>query len=127
MNLYRKLLRGFLSGVLVLVILLYFFNATVNQHSHVLDKGIIITHAHPYSKTNDENVPLKSHTHTDNQYILLSQISIPVLTLLLFFFLFFAGILRINHFNPFCTDPVVKERISFRYLRAPPYSFSSNY
>jgi len=117
---FRKISKKILTCLLVPVILIYFFNAAVNQHTHVLDRGVIITHAHPYSKTSDGNAPLKSHDHTDNQYLLLSQISIPVLTLLIIIFLFLSGVIRLFTFINPVYSLVVRGLFNNNSLRAPP-------
>jgi len=49
--------------LLVSLIAMLTFNQSMNIHTHVLADGTIITHAHPYNKSND-SAPVKNHHHT---------------------------------------------------------------
>lgn len=60
--------------VFLLVVILYLANATVNQHIHKLDSGVMVKHAHPLEKPAPGN-PYKGHHHTSLELILLYQIS----------------------------------------------------
>ena len=121
---FRKITHVIFTSLLIPVIILFFFNAAVNQHSHLLDKGIVITHAHPYSKTVDFQFPFKSHKHTNFQYFFLSQISIPVLILIFLFFSFILNLIKIFSYKSVNFLFINRERLILKLLRAPPYSQS---
>lgn len=54
-----------------------FMNATINQHAHLLTDGCLIYHAHPFNKSADTG-PVKSHSHSENELLILSIISNPL-------------------------------------------------
>jgi hypothetical protein len=60
--------------VFMLVIMIYLANATVNQHFHQLDSGMMIKHAHPFENKKPDN-PFEKHHHTSSELVLLDQIS----------------------------------------------------
>jgi len=43
-------------------------NKAVFVHSHILNDGTIIEHAHPYNKSTD-STPYKSHHHTKAEFL----------------------------------------------------------
>ncbi len=99
MSLIRNIARVILP-VFLLSILLYLANATVNQHMHMLDSGIVVNHAHPFEKPNPAK-PSEGHHHTSTELILLNQISANAFWIYLFilllspiFFTFSAFIIR---------------------------------
>lgn len=67
-NLFEIYRRTF-ALVFLVFILLIVANKTFYTHSHVLDDGTVITHAHPYDKGAD-NAPLKNHHHTTAELLL---------------------------------------------------------
>ena len=86
--------------VFMLVVILYLANATVNQHMHMLDSGMVVNHAHPYEKQTPAK-PSEGHHHTSSELILLDQISSNAFWIYLFillvspiFFTFSAFIIR---------------------------------
>jgi len=52
-------------------ILLY--NSAINVHSHQLN-GKIITHAHPYTKSNQSSSPFEEHKHSTVELFLLNKV-----------------------------------------------------
>ncbi|MFC2137642.1 hypothetical protein ACFLTE_05655 [Bacteroidota bacterium] len=70
-------------------IICLFVNSTINRHYHVIN-GHIISHAHPYNKTNTNNSPVESHKHSEYELIFLDQISnfLFILAGIVFFGLF---------------------------------------
>ncbi len=64
-----------ISFVLLIAFLFQVANKAVYTHTHVLANGIVITHAHPYNKT-DSPGPVSNHTHTKNEYVQLAFISL---------------------------------------------------
>lgn len=70
-----------ISILWILALFINIFNSSVNLHSHKLDDGTIVTHAHPYNKTGD-TLPFKSHKHTKLELLFLTH---SQLLFLLFF------------------------------------------
>lgn len=91
LSLLRNIARVIIP-VFLLCILLYLANATVNQHIHTLDSGMMVNHAHPLEKQNPAK-PYEGHHHTSSELILLNQISVTAfwiyLSILLVFPLLF--------------------------------------
>lgn len=54
-----------------------FVNAAINQHSHILHSGYVITHAHPYTADKSHTSPFPSHKHSSAGYFFLSTVSNP--------------------------------------------------
>jgi hypothetical protein len=76
------------------------YNKAVYTHTHLLADGTIITHAHPYTKTNAPG-PVTNHSHTQNQLFLLS-----VAELLFFFFVAALILIFRNNYTLFSETPV---------------------
>jgi hypothetical protein len=77
-----KIARIFTPLFLVIVIG-YITNATINQHSHKLSSGIVVTHSHPFNN-GGTGTPFQDHKHGSEELILLSQISISLFRIYLF-------------------------------------------
>ena len=74
MQFLRKLKTILGLGIIIAVLWLS-NNYGYNRHSHILPDGRIIYHSHPVNKHNDCSNPVNDHSHDDNEYFLLSQIS----------------------------------------------------
>lgn len=59
-------------------------NNAMFLHSHQFDNGNIVTHAHPYDKSND-SAPIKSHHHSKKEFIFLENIQLLFIFTLVFF------------------------------------------
>ena len=57
-----------ISGLLII-------NNVMFLHSHKLDNGNFVTHAHPYDKSND-SAPIKSHHHSKIELIFLENLQL---------------------------------------------------
>lgn len=66
--------------LMVTVIAMLTFNQSVNIHTHKLDDGTIVSHAHPYNKTSDSD-PIKSHHHTLTELLILEHFEILFLSI----------------------------------------------
>ena len=75
-----------LSILILPVVMLWFFNSVNNRHYHKLPDGSLITHSHPYQKGAPGQGPVKSHTHSDAEFLFLSFFSNTVLILALSIF-----------------------------------------
>ncbi|MCT4639866.1 MAG: hypothetical protein N4A72_19360 [Bacteroidales bacterium] len=90
MNLLRKINRVLLPLVMIATLLLV-FNATVNTHTHILEDGTIIVHAHPFKTMGQADASESNsadHTHSKKEFDIISVISnfLLVTTILLFLF-----------------------------------------
>ncbi len=74
MGLLRKIAK-YIFILLSPAVIMLFFNAADNKHTHVLANGQIIVHAHPYKTGNEEHAPVKNHKHSHNLLILINIIS----------------------------------------------------
>jgi len=79
----NKFILKFLSFLSISILLLNIANKSVYLHSHQLENGEIVTHAHPFNQQQDHN-PLKSHKHSNLEYLLLSAINIFNLAIIVF-------------------------------------------
>lgn len=86
------------TSLLLLAFLFQIYNKAIYTHSHLLDDGTIITHAHPYTKT-DNSGPVTNHSHTQNQLLLFS-----IAELLFFFY----ALITIPFYRILFTDSVEK-------------------
>jgi hypothetical protein len=68
----RNIARVLIPVVLLLVVG-FITNSTINQHFHELSSGIIEKHAHPYEKGAGDD-PFSDHNHTTLELILLNQL-----------------------------------------------------
>lgn len=57
------------------VIMMLFYNQSVNWHYHLLKDGSVIKHAHPYSNEAQGTAPFQKHQHTDTEFIFFAQFS----------------------------------------------------
>ena len=70
MTKYRK----YFAVLLILLTGLLIANSALNRHLH-LYHGQIISHAHPYHKDGSGPFPVKSHHHSDIEFLIIDQIS----------------------------------------------------
>jgi len=73
----RGLQKLAIIKVLVWLVLTGITVTTINQalfiHAHRLANGAVVTHAHPYSSSDQSNEPYKSHHHSQLEYLLLDN------------------------------------------------------
>ncbi|MBN2521813.1 MAG: hypothetical protein JXB24_01000 [Bacteroidales bacterium] len=77
-----------IAFILLALFILQIANNTVYTHTHILADGRIITHAHPYNKTNDSE-PFKSHQHNQTELLFFKNLEV------LFPFIFLSVVLLI--------------------------------
>ncbi len=115
----RKKVIRITALLLITMYAIQVFNYSFYLHTHVLDHGKMITHAHPYDKNTDEG-PVKEHKHTWDQILILESLDFlfPIVFLVLALFIiprnniFFRNI--IQEIRPAC--------IILHKGRAPPLS-----
>lgn len=86
----------FLSLISLSILLLNIVNKSLYVHSHQLENGEIVTHAHPFNQENDNN-PLKSHKHTSLEYLMLSAFDVFLLSFMLFVITVFVEVYKENY------------------------------
>jgi uncharacterized membrane protein YwaF len=106
-----------IAVVLVASMVLVIADKIVFTHSHILADGRVISHSHPYDKTNDSE-PFKSHHHTQAELFFFQHIEI------FFPFVFFSLKLiyrpaRENHFI-YSERKATLVAINAQKCRAPP-------
>ncbi|MGD2034277.1 MAG: hypothetical protein PVF73_04420 [Bacteroidales bacterium] len=69
-----------ISSMLCFLFVLQIVNKSFYTHSHLLENGNIITHAHPYNRSSDDH-PFKSHHHSRSELFFLGCLKVlfPVL------------------------------------------------
>ena len=82
-NITLKLITFLMIGIMGMFIV----NKAIFLHTHKLDNGTVISHAHPYAKSNDSK-PFKSHHHTNAELLFFQNIEILFLIVSLTFALF---------------------------------------
>jgi hypothetical protein len=87
LQILRKIAR-FIVPVFLLVVICFITNTTINQHYHKLACGIVVKHAHPFSKSNPDK-PFQDHQHSSSELLLLDQMSNTIFWIYLFVFLQF--------------------------------------
>lgn len=78
MNLNASIKEYFLKSMAILSIVLTFMllaNYAVYMHMHVLDNGFVVTHAHPFDKTSDNELP-KKHKHSPEEILFLTTLGL---------------------------------------------------
>ncbi|MCG8310226.1 MAG: hypothetical protein MI975_22705 [Cytophagales bacterium] len=75
MKSFSKIQSQFVAITLVVVVGFLIANKGIYIHSHRLADGRIISHAHPYNKTDDSS-PFKQHPHTNSEFLILSQLEL---------------------------------------------------
>lgn len=115
-------MKRFFHLLLIIPMLWLFHNRMANWHFHELPNGMIIEHAHPYSKVPfSSGTPSENHQHSDKEFLLLDFIFRAVLFLLTGFILFtiFSSFLKILQDKKTYHVPC-PEISGLPLLRAPP-------
>lgn len=68
----RKITRQLALYTVTALMGLMVFNKVFYSHSHVKASGVIITHAHPFQKTEGQN-PASTHHHTSFEFSILDS------------------------------------------------------
>lgn len=58
---------------LIVVMGIHSFNSFFNTHSHRLEDGTIVVHAHPYERSSDSS-PFENHHHTATELVFLASL-----------------------------------------------------
>ena len=77
-------MKRLLSFILIVSTLALFWNNAVNWHYHQLPNGIVVEHAHPYSKSaSSPGSPFEKHHHSDFEYLILDLVYHGTLVILM--------------------------------------------
>jgi hypothetical protein len=68
---FKKVISYFIIVLMVMLIA----NRAIYVHSHVLSNGIVVPHAHPYSKDQSNDSP-PNHQHSSYEFLVLHQLLI---------------------------------------------------
>lgn len=122
MKLVRKLAR-FVIPVVMIVVIGFIVNATLNQHYHLLSGGIVVKHSHPFNNPKP-GYPFQDHHHTTSEFFLLEQITnIGFLIRLVFFLFIFSLIAGEKVTYLFLLPDKESELYIPHHNRAPPKTF----
>jgi hypothetical protein len=86
-KLFRKAAKSVLL-VTVFPLCFLFYNNINYLHLHKLESGKIVSHAHPFQKTNQPISPFQSHKHKNAEYFYLSLITKTFLLVISVLFIF---------------------------------------
>lgn len=122
MLVFLNLMKKLLSYILIVFTLGLLFNNSVNWHFHQLPNGIVVEHAHPYSKgTSSGDSPYEKHHHSNLEYLILDMVFYSGWLVILAFsgFHIFSGIIsRILFLVP--NSEITSGNFHLPLLRAPP-------
>ena len=119
-----KRIKKIIPILILPVVMMWFFNSVNNRHYHQLSDGSLITHSHPFQKQASNQGPVKSHNHSDAEFLFLSFFSYTVLILALL--IFYIGRNQAISKFIFCQLPInlpVKRKYTVRNYHAPPFCF----
>lgn len=112
-NINRKIVALLMLSVVCILLA----NKIIFTHSHRTIDGIIITHYHPFNKSNDTE-PFKSHHHSNAEFYVLENLKI-FLPSVIFYFAFITLFISVDYIF---YKPVfhTQEDIKLPSYRAPP-------
>lgn len=118
MRLRNIFIKKILPVLMIAAISCMIVNKAVFIHSHVTTEGIVVTHSHPYDKS--DNSPYKSHEHSKSEILFFQQLNVFFAIAFIAFFIF---LLQSNsNFSVF----IITHTDTIYYLtkkgRAPPVS-----
>ena len=111
MTRYRK----HIAIILFILAGLLFANSALNRHLHLYN-GHIVSHAHPYHKDTTGPFPVKSHHHSDIEFLIIDQISNLLIIAGITFYLTTTLIL-------IRAVGIIPQKI---FIKLPQYSFHNN-
>lgn len=118
-QLHNKKITAVITYLMIVLFALQVANRAVYVHNHILANGQIISHAHPYNKTDDPG-PFKHHQHTQSEIIYLEnqQLLFPFIFLLLALLF----LTRKEYHTEHIASEYVPELINLQKGRSPPLS-----
>ncbi len=76
------------SYLLIVMMGIFIANNILFMHTHKMDDGRIVVHAHPYDKS-DDSQPYKSHQHTTKELLFLDNVKLFFVFIFLLFILLY--------------------------------------
>ena len=80
----RNITIKFTAFLMIGIIGMLIVNKSIFTHTHKLADGSVISHSHPYNKSNDSE-PYKSHHHTNAELVFFQNLEILILIVFLTF------------------------------------------
>jgi hypothetical protein len=79
-------MKKLISIFMIVSVMMLFYNNIANWHYHKLPNGIVVEHAHPFSKpASDPFYPFQKHQHSDIEYLILDIVySIGLIIVLMY-------------------------------------------
>ncbi|HKK63518.1 MAG TPA: hypothetical protein VJ951_13215, partial [Bacteroidales bacterium] len=94
-----KQLAKIVTFSIVPLLVFMLINQSVNLHYHKSDEGVVISHSHPYAKSdNSGEDPYSHHKHTKSQFFILAQLTSGFAPLIIFLAISF--VLFASHRSP---------------------------
>ncbi len=116
----KKIAIQLFACLTISIIGLLLVNNSIFFHTHKLADGTLITHAHPYNKSNDTE-PIKSHHHTKLEFIVIQNLGMIFHFVVLVFVLIIPK--KKKTFIPYFTLKYLFYLSSFHKGRAPPVNY----
>lgn len=114
----NKIIPVIMIGMMGLLIL----GKSLYTHTHKLADGMVVTHSHPYDKSNDSE-PYKSHHHTETELLFFQNLEI--LFFISFSTLVFKSFNKKENLTIYFTSFYVSNRLFHTQERAPPFIIQS--
>ena len=114
----NKYVLNTLSFISLSILLLNIFNNAVNVHSHKLENGEIVTHAHPFNHQNNDS-PFESHSHTNFEFLVLVHLNTFLISS--FSFVVLAVILFLKKDNYKIKSLQKQSYLCFKKNKSPPF------
>ena len=108
----------FLSLISLSILLLNIVNKSLYVHSHQLESGEIVMHAHPFDQQGEDQ-PIKSHKHTSLEYLVLSAFDVFNLAIILF--IIAAFIVAISTKIYFSKTLIKQFHFHYKQNKSPPF------
>ncbi len=114
----RKITKHISFYTIMILMCLMVFNKVFYTHSHIKANGIIISHAHPFQKSDGQS-PTKKHHHTSFEFSVIDSFQlfwIGFFGILLSYF----GFIRLKNYQNYFSNCRSTSLIALND-RAPPY------
>ena len=118
----RNIKLKYTIAVTILLLFVIFNYLNFNYlHFHLLGDGKLVIHTHPYEKNTTGNIPIKSHKHTNFEFLLFNLITnIEFFVILLLVIILFKK-LNINFSSIVKSVKLIRSLYATAVLRAPPF------
>ena len=113
----------YLNLLFLPIIIWLFTNAAINTHTHIINNGIIISHAHPYDKSGSNPDQFPGHNHTKSELFLLDLFSHPLILLTFATVIFILSNRNKLIFIPYLVQSFFREHYYVLNYHAPPSAF----